>query len=123
MTIRVQKRHVLPRDTQGGQSVEDVEAQIKPIKGITVRVVQTTDNLPDNCAPSDVEGAWYSGNTVYLVADNLPNAQRVQEVLAHEAIGHAALEGMLGKELMDVMVQNVQDLEKTSKVVQGLPPK
>jgi hypothetical protein len=105
---------------QGGQSVEDVEAQIKPIKGISVRVVQTTDNLPDNCAPSDVEGAWYSGNTVYLVADNLPNAQRVQEVLAHEAIGHASLEGMLGKDLMDVMVQNVQNLEKTSKVVQGI---
>lgn len=105
---------------KGGQSVEDVEAQIKPIKGINVRVVQTTDNLPDNCAPSDVEGAWYSGNVVYLVADNLPNAQRVQEVLAHEAIGHAALEGMLGKELMGVMVQNVQELEKTSKVVQGI---
>ena len=104
----------------GGQSVEDVEAQIKPIKGIVVRVVQTTDNLPDNCAPSDVEGAWYSGNVVYLVADNLPNAQRVQEVLAHEAIGHAALEGMLGKDLMRVMVQNVQNLEKTSKVVQGI---
>ena len=105
---------------QGGQSVEDVEAQIKPIKGISVRVVQTTDNLPDNCAPSDVEGAWYSGNVVYLVADNLPNAQRVQEVLAHEAIGHAALEGMLGKDLMKVMVQNVQELEKTSKLVQGI---
>jgi hypothetical protein len=46
------------------------------------------------------------------VADNLPNAQRVQEVLAHEAIGHAALEGMLGKDLMKVMVQNVQKLSR-----------
>ena len=105
---------------EGGQSVEDVEAQIKAIKGINVKVVQSSDNLPDVAAPSDVEGAWFSGNTVYLVADNLPNAQRVQEVLAHEAIGHAALEGMLGKDLMKVMVQNVQDLEKTSKVVQGI---
>lgn len=105
---------------EGGQSVEDVEAQIKAIKGINVKVVQSADNLPDAAAPADVEGAWFSGNTVYLVADNLPNAQRVQEVLAHEAIGHAALEGMLGKELMGVMVQNVQDLEKTSKVVQGI---
>jgi len=83
-------------------------------------VVQSADNLPDTAAPADVEGAWFSGNTVYLVADNLPNAQRVQEVLAHEAIGHAALEGMLGKDLMKVMVQNVQELEKTSKVVQGI---
>ena len=105
---------------EGGQSVEDVEAQIKAIKGINVKVVQSSDNLPDTAAPADVEGAWYSGNTVYLVADNLPNAQRVQEVLAHEAIGHAALEGMLGKDLMKVMVQNVQELEKTSKVVQGI---
>jgi predicted methyltransferase len=105
---------------EGGQSVEDVEAQIKPIKGINVKVVQSSDNLPDTAAPADVEGAWFSGNTVYLVADNLPNAQRVQEVLAHEAIGHASLEGMLGKDLMGVMVQNVQNLEKTSKVVQGI---
>jgi len=105
---------------EGGQSVEDVEAQIKAIKGINVKVVQSADNLPDAAAPADVEGAWFSGNTVYLVADNLPNAQRVQEVLAHEAIGHAALEGMLGKDLMKVMVQNVQELEKTSKVVQGI---
>ena len=105
---------------EGGQSVEDVEAQIKPIKGINVKVIQNTDSLPDTAAPSDVEGAWYSGNTVYLVADNLPNAKRVQEVLAHEAIGHAAMEGMLGSDLMKVLLQNVQNLEKTSKVVQEI---
>jgi hypothetical protein len=105
---------------QGGQSVEDVQAQIKPIKGINVKVVQSADNLPDAAAPSDVEGAWYSGNTVYLVADNLPNAKRVQEVLAHEGVGHAALEGMLGSDLMKVLVQNVQNLEKTSKLVQEI---
>jgi len=45
---------------------------------------------------SDVEGVHYAGTTVYLVADNLPNAQRVQQVLAHEAIDHAAQEDMLG---------------------------
>jgi hypothetical protein len=105
---------------KGGQSVEDVQAQIKPIKGINVKVVQSADNLPDAAAPSDVEGAWYSGNTVYLVADNLPNAKRVQEVLAHEGVGHAALEGMLGSDLMKVLVQNVQNLEKTSKLVQEI---
>ena len=104
----------------GGQSVEAVEKQIKAIKGINVKVVQSADNLPDTAAPSDVEGAWFSGNTVYLVADNLPNAKRVQEVLAHEAIGHAALEGMLGKDLMKVLVQNVQNLEKTSPLVKKI---
>ena len=105
---------------KGGQSVEDVEAQIKPIKGIDVKVVQSADNLPDTAAPSDVEGAWYSGRTVYLVADNLPNAKRVQEVLAHEGVGHAALESMLGTELMNVLIKNVQNLEKTSPLVKKI---
>lgn len=104
----------------GGQSVEAVQSQIVPIEGITVKVVQSSDNLPDTAAPSDVEGAWYSGNTVYLVADNLPNAQRVQEVLAHEAIGHAALEAMLGPEMMKELVKNVQELEKTSSLVKKI---
>jgi len=105
---------------EGGQSVEDVESQIVPIKGIRVNVVQSSDDLPDQCAPSDVEGVWYSGNTVFLVADNLPNAQRVQEVLAHEAIGHAALEAMLGKQLMGALVKNVLTLEETSKLVKDI---
>jgi len=105
---------------EGGQSVEDVQSQIIPINGITVKVVQSADNLPDTAAPSDVEGAWYSGNTVYLVADNLPNAKRVQEVLAHEAIGHAALEAMLGKEMMGELVKNVQNLEKTSNLIKKI---
>jgi hypothetical protein len=104
----------------GGQSVEDVKSQMVPLKGIRVNVVQSTDELPDECAPSDVEGAWYSGNTVYLVADNLPNAKRVQEVLAHEAIGHAALEAMLGKELMADLVKNVQNLEKSSRLIKQI---
>ena len=105
---------------EGGQSVEDVQSQIVPIKGIRVNVVQSSDDLPDQSAPSDVEGVWYSGNTVYLVADNLPNAQRVQEVLAHEAIGHAALEAMLGKDLMGSLVKNVQNLEKSSRLVKQI---
>jgi hypothetical protein len=104
----------------GGQSVEDVKSQMVPLKGIRVIVVQSTDELPDKAAPSDVEGAWYSGNTVYLVADNLPNAKRVQEVLAHEAIGHAALEAMLGKELIADLVKNVQNLEKSSRLIKQI---
>jgi hypothetical protein len=103
---------------EGGQSVEAVQSQLFPIEGITVNVVQSADNLPDDAAPSDVEGAWYSGTTVYLVADNLPNAKRVQEVLAHEAVGHAAMEAMLGPEMMAKLVKEIQGLEKTSSMIQ-----
>ena len=98
---------------EGGQSVAAVESQLVPLENITVNVVQSASDLPRASAPSDVEGVWYSGTTVYLVADNLPNAARVQQVLAHEAIGHAAMEAMLGPKLMAEMLRNVQNLEKT----------
>jgi hypothetical protein len=108
---------------EGGQTVAAVEAQVVPIKGITVKVLQSVDELPDNTAPADVEGMWLSGRTVYLIADNLPNAKRVQEVLAHEAVGHALLEEMLGPKLMAELVRNVQNLEKTSKLVKEIAAK
>lgn len=108
---------------EGGQTVEAVQAQVVPIKGITVTVLQSVDELPDNTAPADVEGMWLSGRTVYLIADNLPNAKRVQEVLAHEAVGHALLEEMLGPKLMADLVKNVQNLEKTSRLVKEIAAK
>ena len=37
----------------------------------------------------DIDHSLREPATVYLIADNLPNAKRVQEVLAHEAVGHA----------------------------------
>ena len=108
---------------EGGQTVEAVQAQVVPIKGITINVLQSVDELPDNTAPADVEGMWLSGRTIYLIADNLPNAKRVQEVLAHEAIGHALLEEMLGPKLMADLVKNVQSLEKTSRIVKEIAAK
>jgi hypothetical protein len=108
---------------EGGQTVKAVEEQVVPIKGITVKVLQSVDELPDNTAPADVEGMWLSGRTVYLIADNLPNAKRVQEVLAHEAVGHALLEEMLGPKLMAELVRNVQNLENTSKLVKEIAAK
>jgi hypothetical protein len=108
---------------EGGQTVKAVEEQVVPIKGITVKVLQSVDELPDNTAPADVEGMWLSGRTVYLIADNLPNEKRVQEVLAHEAVGHALLEEMLGPKLMAELVRNVQNLEKTSSLVKEIAAK
>lgn len=98
-----------------GQTAEAVRSQLVALEGINVQVVQSASQLPEASAPADVEGVWYSGNTVYLVADNLPNATRVQQVLAHEAIGHAAMEAMLGPKLMAELINNVQNLEKTGQ--------
>ncbi len=81
------------------------------IPGITVKVVQSVADLPGSTAPSNTEGVHYAGTTVYLVADNLGTSERVQQALAHEAIGHAALEDMLGTKLMNELIQNIKNLE------------
>ena len=108
-----------------GATVKKVEGwlsqAIAKIKNIDVRIVQSVKDLPDNAAPSDVEGAWYGGNVVYLVADNLGTRKRALGVLAHEAIGHSSLEDMLGEKGMNQLVKDVILMERAgNKVVKDL---
>ena len=52
------------------------------------------------------EGAYYpagDGGRIYLVADNLPTAARLQQVLAHEVVGHFGVEALLGERFRDVL--------------------
>ena len=100
-----------------GLASEKVESLIAPIiakwkNGPRVSVVQSASDLPGGSAPHDVEGAYSSNGIVYLVADNLPTEQRLMEVLAHESIGHAAMESMLGKELMAELTREIQAWER-----------
>jgi len=60
---------------------------------INTNIVQTTEELPGEAVPSDVEGMYRVGeNEVWLVASNLPTAERAKKVFAHEAFGHLAME-------------------------------
>ncbi len=59
-----------------------------------------------------------SGN-IYLVADNLADGYQAKRVLAHEAVGHYAMEEMLGDEFKKV-VDRVQQLKAKDKVIQQL---
>lgn len=60
---------------------------------VDVNVVATTAELPGDSVPADVEGMYRTGqNEVWLVAENLPTADRAKRVLAHEALGHLAME-------------------------------
>jgi hypothetical protein len=70
-----------------------------------VRVVQSGRDLPASiraAAPGVPEGVW-DGNTVWLVADMLPTRADVERVLAHEAVGHAGLEQILGDDYLPIM--------------------
>ena len=60
---------------------------------VNVEVVQSTADVPGRSIPGDVEGLWKRGtDQVYLVADNLPTIDRAKRVMAHETLGHLAME-------------------------------
>ncbi|MGD9643795.1 MAG: PLxRFG domain-containing protein [Elusimicrobiales bacterium] len=66
-----------------------------------VKTIQAATDLPAAAKRFDgwfdAEG-WYDGkNTIYLVADNLPNTTRAEQVLAHEAFGHYGVEGIVSQ--------------------------
>lgn len=61
-------------------------------------------------APVDAEGWWDGGSTVYLFTNNLKDVNRALEVLAHEAIGHYGIEGVMGPQAWKTLVADVQRL-------------
>ncbi len=80
-----------------------------------VKVVDYEDDLPASIQRqllqggiSGVEGLWDpTRNQVYLIGENIQDVDRAREVLMHEVVGHASMEEMLGKELMDRFVHRV----------------
>jgi N12 class adenine-specific DNA methylase len=66
-------------------------------------------NLPAD-APSDVEGWWDGGSTVWIVAGNNRDVARALETLSHEAIGHYGIERVMGKEAWARLVADVKRL-------------
>lgn len=113
----------------GGRSTRsDVKTWIAPIllkwhNGPEVSVVQSYAELPAHIrtdfensmdAASDVVFGVYDPGTgtVYLVADDITDADHAQRVLAHEAVGHWAVEDVLGEKLDDVL-RKVDALSRT----------
>lgn len=80
----------------------------------TVRVVESAGRLPADARREDgweqAEG-WYDGrSTIYLVANNLANLSRADQVLAHEAFGHYGVEGVVGKDQWIGIIADVAKL-------------
>lgn len=105
------------RGSSGSGDVVRVERLIAPIlakwkNAPRIVIVQAASDLPGGAAPHDVEGAYSGNGVVYLVADNLPTEERIMEVLAHEAVGHAAMEAMLGADLMAELTKEIGAWER-----------
>lgn len=89
-------------------------------KGPVVEVVNSVAELPQHIQSQikarnvqSPHGArdGYDG-TVYIVAGNLRNLPHADRILAHEAVGHYAMEKMLGDEF-DGVLNKVQYLKET----------
>jgi len=68
----------------------------------TVRIIETANELPARGKSGrgwETAEAYYDGsNTVWMIAGNLKNASRAEQVLAHEVFGHYGVESIVGKE-------------------------
>ncbi|PIA74323.1 hypothetical protein CDR19_04470 [Ectopseudomonas toyotomiensis] len=92
-----------------------VRLQLKRLTGAwqnapEIKVVQSVKDLPDRQRRQverdgafDVEGIFADGQ-VYLVADNLRDAQHAAFVLQHEVLGHAGLQGAYGQRLTPLLM-------------------
>jgi GGDEF domain-containing protein len=108
--------------TSGNLLVDDIKKAIKnDIYGQEVDVYQSMADAPmyiqeqaKSEGASGVEGFFDSrSNRVALIADNLDDAKRAVEVARHELIGHYGMENMLGKELMNKLINRVLEAEKS----------
>lgn len=106
-----------------GNTVADVERWIagpkaKLAQWVTngLRVVQSVDELraryPGMDIPDDVVG-MHEGGYVFLVADNITNANQARKALAHEVVGHLGLERMLGKKGFERIVRQIDSYIRT----------
>jgi len=112
-----------------GLTVSQVEQAIAPVirkwkQAPSVKVVQSVDALPDHAraplTPDSRPSGLYTGDVIYLVADNISNQRRALEVLAHEAIGHHSLEQILGEDYEGIVEQVVSLKRVGNKRILGV---
>ncbi|ASC68576.1 hypothetical protein B9P52_31770 [Achromobacter denitrificans] len=92
---------------EGERAARDFMSKLPGAASLRVSVVERVDQIPEGAKPSPLaEGAYYparDGGRIYLVAENLPTAERLQQVLAHEVVGHFGVEALLGDRFRDVL--------------------
>ena len=107
--IALESRGEGGRGVDAGEAQRQADAFMGKLPGaskLRVSVVESVDQIPEGARPSALaEGAYPAGDggRIYLVADNLPTAARLQQVLAHEVVGHFGVEALLGERFRDVL--------------------
>jgi len=104
-------------------TVDDVLSKLGDLRGITVRIVSTQDDVadvigpvvaPDGLSLSRAKGYYDpSKKEVVLITENLDNATDVRSTLLHELLAHGGLDMVLGK---DASMELLNKIVKTRTV-------
>lgn len=100
------------KGSYASSTVEDVQRVVDAVTSqwksdVPVEVVQSVDDIQDGAIRRAIkrdnaegaEGFVAPNGVVYLIADNLPSAERARAVLFHEGLGHIGLESVFREEL------------------------
>ena len=94
-------------------------SQLPGASRLKVSVVKTVGEIGEAARPSPLaEGVYYprtEGGAIYLVADNLSSEARLQQVLAHEVIGHFGVEAFLGEQFPAILA----DVRRLARAPEG----
>lgn len=85
---------------------------------VEVEVVQSSTDIPDLDIPTNVRGVYYKGK-VYIVADAVSEFD-FETVLAHEVVGHAGMEQLLGRSAFNNLVNQINKLKSGNARMQRI---
>lgn len=98
----------MPARMSVGQVQAEVDAVSKTWKSAPpIRVVDTVADLPFRNPPANARGA-YDGRTIWVVAANHRSPATLRRTIAHEAVAHAGLRGMLGEQDFEKLLRTVK---------------
>jgi len=93
------------------------EKLINRLKGTTdIEIVQSAEEVPNIDVPSGVRGVYHRGK-VYIIADAVSEFD-LETVIAHEVVGHAGMEGLLGRPGFNNLVQQINRIKATNPRIQ-----
>jgi len=102
-----------------GDSIKAAISGVPELAG--TNVIQSASDLPakaqaemkrQGVKPNTVRGLYLDGE-IYVVADNIVNAQDGIRVAVHEAVGHKGIRGVLGEGIDNVMLSLYRSLPNT----------
>ncbi len=119
-----------------GMGVIDLERALGPVKGkyhIPIKIVGGIEDLPTRLraaaeatqrkAPrkkAKIVSGFYDRGTAYLVGAGIRNEAEAIQVMSHEVVGHAGIEGLLGAEGFTGFLKNLQGDKYISPMIRRM---